>query len=417
MTDHRDRPDPGKTDHRAKPDPGFTDHRDTAALRVLVAATPGVGHLLPLLPVARAARARGHDVRIAAGRSLEPIATDAGFAFEPVGPASLDVVIGSLPGIAGLTGRRRAVVAFRDGFCGAIAASMADDLGRVIEAWRPDVVVREDMAFGAAFAAELAGIPAVTIQATAWRPPIVRLASEPLGALRARLGLAADPELRRLYGAAYATTRPPSLRDPDAPMPSPTLEVRPIADDRRGPDAAGAPEDPYPPRDGRPRVAVTLGTVNAGQLDVMRRLVEGAVAADAEVIVALGADPATYGTAPEHVAVRDYVPMSELLPASDIVVSHGGSGTMLAAAAAAVPMVIVPLGADQPDNADRCRAAGIAVVVELEDCSVDAIRDAIRTVLDDPAYRARSAAIAAEIAAMPGPEVLITELEGLASTS
>ena len=39
-------------------------------MRILVASSPGVGHLLPLLPVARAAAARGHDVRIAAGASL-----------------------------------------------------------------------------------------------------------------------------------------------------------------------------------------------------------------------------------------------------------------------------------------------------------------------------------------------------------
>jgi UDP:flavonoid glycosyltransferase YjiC (YdhE family) len=131
------------------------------------------------------------------------------------------------------------------------------------------------------------------------------------------------------------------------------------------------------------------------------------------VVVALGADPTTFGPTPPPVTLRAYVPMSRLLPASDVVAFHGGSGTMLAAAAAGVPMVIVPLGADQPDNADRTEAAGIARAVALEGLSADAVRTALEAVLGDPDYRSRAAAVAAEVAAMPSPEAAVTHLESL----
>jgi UDP:flavonoid glycosyltransferase YjiC (YdhE family) len=86
---------------------------------------------------------------------------------------------------------------------------------------------------------------------------------------------------------------------------------------------------------------------------------------------------------------------------------------MMAALAAARPMVIVPLAADQPDNADRCAAAGVARVVALEDLSVEGVRAAVEAVAADPAYRHRAAEVAAEIAAMPGPEVAVGWLEAL----
>ena len=418
----------GSSATAAAPDRAMRHH---APMRILVASAPGVGHLLPLLPLARAARERGHEVVIAGGASLEPIAAAAGFTLAAMGPATIDEVARTIPGVREVSGRRRAVLIFRGAFCGVIAADMADGIHELSSAWRPDVIVREDMAFGAWIAADREAIPHVTVQTTAWRPRMRDLAGEPLNELRVRHGLAADPELAGLLGRAFFTTRPPSLRDPALPFPAGTLELRPIADDRHagaeadagraggaGP-AAGAgtdgdgPVDPFPPADGRPRVAVTLGTVNAGETTVLRALIDGAVAAGAHVVVALGADPATLGPVPAGVVVEAYVPMSTLLPAADLVAFHGGSGTMMAALAAARPMVIVPLAADQPDNADRCAAAGVARVVAIDELSVEGVRAAVEAVASDPTYRRRAAAVAAEIEAMPGPEVAVESLEAL----
>lgn len=381
-------------------------------MRILVSSSPGLGHLLPLLPVARAARERGHEVIVAAGASLAPRVAAAGFEYAPVGPATLSEVAADIPELAGLTGRRRAIVTFQQAFCGAIATGIADDILALADRWRPDVIIHEDLEVGSWVIAERLDIPHVTVQATAWRPRMRDLAGAPLNALRERHGLPTDPDLTGLYGAVFFTTRPPALRDPTAPLPGVTAELRSIADDRHEGDEAEA-ADPFPAADGQPRVAVTLGTVNADQLDVLRAIIEGAVATGAHVVVALGADPATLGDIPAGVRVRAYVPMSTLLPAADLVAFHGGSGTMLAALAAACPMVIVPLAADQPDNADLCSAAGVARVVALEGLSADGVREAIETILADPAWRRRATEVAAEIAAMPGPEAAVELIEAL----
>ena len=128
--------------------------RDHARMRILIASTPGVGHLLPLLPLARVARERGHEVVIAGGASLEPIAAAAGFTLAAVGPATIDEVVRTIPGVREVSGRRRAALTFRGAFCGVIAADMADGIHELVADRRPDVIVREDMAFGAWVAAD-----------------------------------------------------------------------------------------------------------------------------------------------------------------------------------------------------------------------------------------------------------------------
>ena len=83
------------------------------------------------------------------------------------------------------------------------------------------------------------------------------------------------------------------------------------------------------------------------------------------------------GSVPPGVVVHAYVPMSTLLPEADVVAHHGGSGTMLAALAAGTPMIIVPLAADQPDNGDRCEAAGVARVLSPDGIDAATVHAAI----------------------------------------
>ncbi len=386
--------------------------RHDVAMRILVSTAPGVGHLLPILPLARAARDRGHEVVVAGGSSLTPIIAAAGFRHEPIGPATIGEMFRGLPDLSNVPARERVLVTMPHVFCEGIAPALADGVAELFGRWRPDVIVHEDMDFGSGIAAERDGIPHVTVQATAWRPHIQALARTALEPLRDRYGLVREGHPEGLFGRLFFTTRPPSLRDPEAPRPSASAELRPVADDILE-AGAGPAGDPFGPPDDRPRVAITLGTINNTQVALLRTLIEGSVAAGAHVVVALGADPGSLAHVPDGVAVHAYIPMSELLPTSDVVVYHGGSGTMLAALAAATPMVIVPLAADQPDNGDRCEAAGVARIVPLDIADSTAIRLAVQAVLTDPTYRRRSEEVANEVAAMPGPDTAVERIEAL----
>jgi UDP:flavonoid glycosyltransferase YjiC (YdhE family) len=104
-----------------------------------------------------------------------------------------------------------------------------------------------------------------------------------------------------------------------------------------------------------------------------------------------------------------------VLPHCDVVVSHGGSGSVIGALAHGLPSVLIPLGADQPYNADRCAALGVALVLDAVSVTPESLRAALRTVLADPAYRRNAERLRDEIAALPEPAQIIGLLERLAT--
>jgi UDP:flavonoid glycosyltransferase YjiC (YdhE family) len=162
---------------------------------------------------------------------------------------------------------------------------------------------------------------------------------------------------------------------------------------------------------------VTLGTVAPERrVPLITAVLDALAPLDVEIVVALGPglDPNRFLPRGDNVRLVSFVPMSRLLPASDLVVCHGGSGTVLAALAAGRPMVLLPMAADQPANAAACAAAGVAAVLEPERWAPGQIRSAVDAALVDPELARAAASVRAEIEAMPPPEALVPVLERLA---
>ena len=126
-------------------------------------------------------------------------------------------------------------------------------------------------------------------------------------------------------------------------------------------------------------------------------------------------DPDELGTQPANVHIERFMPQAALLPHCDLVVSHAGSGSVLGALAHGLPMVLIPIGADQPLNAARCQALGVAEVLDAMSATPEMVRAAVTRVLADVGSREAAERIRDEIAAMPGPEYAVTLLDRLAS--
>ncbi len=116
----------------------------------------------------------------------------------------------------------------------------------------------------------------------------------------------------------------------------------------------------------------------------------------------------TPGMLPGSAGVHEigFVPLARLLPELDTVVCTGGMGTVQAALAAGVPMVLRPVLADQPWNAERVARAGAGLVIE--DAAEAGV--AVRAVLTEPRYRAAAQAAAAAIRSMPTPAAALASL-------
>ncbi len=137
-----------------------------------------------------------------------------------------------------------------------------------------------------------------------------------------------------------------------------------------------------------------------------------------EAVVTVGRtqDPRQFGAQPPHVHLERYIPQSLLYPHCAAVVTHGGSGTLMGALAHGLPLVLLPLGADQPTNAQAAEAAGVARVLDPARMTPADVRDAVRAVLTQRDYRHNARRFRAEISALPEFDYGVRLLERLACT-
>lgn len=379
-------------------------------MRILFTFIGGLGHFHPLEPVARAAQAAGHEVAVACSGGLVARVEDAGLtAFgtsvpraREAGAASRDLT--PLPQVD----RRAAEVEFAENFADKGALRHATAVQEHLRAWQPDVVVRDEADLGSAVAAEVLGIPSATVlvlaAGTLVRPDLV---APHLARLRADHGLSSDPGLAMLRGDLVLSPFPPSFRDPDSPvaLPAATLHFRPGARTEAGTASA------------RRRVYVTLGTVfNSTSGDLFERLLAGLARLDADVVITIGhdLDPADFGPQPAHLRIVRFVPQAEILRDTDLVVSHGGSGSLMATLAHGLPSVLLPLGADQPHNAGRAEQLGLALTLDAATASPSAIGETVQAALYDEPMRQRTRAMAEEFNALPGVDAALPLLADLA---
>ena len=378
-------------------------------MRILFTFIGGSGHLQPLLPVARAAAAAGHVVAVAGSRKQGEHIRAAGLEAFATGP------VVATPDQRGPTrdptplepiDPRQDERDFVESFVRRGARRHAAAVLDVVRRWRPDVVVRDEADFGSGIAAEREGIPCAVLLVLAAGSLLRRdLVAGPLGELRVEHGLPAEGTTAMLDGALTLSPFPPTFRHPSFPLPAGTLSYRP--------DAVVAPRRTA---GAGPTAYFTLGTsFNSRSGDLIERVLAGLHDLPGQVVVTLGRDldPAELPAQPGHIRLEQFVDQTELLPTCDLVISHGGSGSVMGALAHGLPTLLLPLGADQVHNAERLVQLGAGIALDAASAEPAEVRKAVHTLLEDPGYRDAAGRIRAEIAAQPGPEQTVPLLEAL----
>jgi MGT family glycosyltransferase len=172
---------------------------------------------------------------------------------------------------------------------------------------------------------------------------------------------------------------------------------------------------PWPASNEDPLVVVSFSTSYMNQSDMVQRVLDAV--AHLPVRVLLTAGPALdTGTLriPANTRVEAFVPHRSVFPEAALVVTHAGWQTINAALADGVPLVCMPDGRDQPDNAIRVLAAGAGVRVR-KSASAATLRRAISQALVDPKLKPAAAAMAEAMARSDGAEEVVGRLERLAS--
>jgi len=180
-------------------------------------------------------------------------------------------------------------------------------------------------------------------------------------------------------------------------------------------DGGAAWDDLWAGAGDRPLVLVSLSTSVMRQEGLLQRAAAalGRLPVHAVVTTGPAVDPAVI-SAPPNVSVRRWARHADVLPYCSAVVTHGGHGTVIKALAAGVPLVVVPLGREQPGNAARVVHAGAGVRIR-KNARTAALQAAIARVLDDHRYQAAARRTAAILADERDDGLVVDELERAAA--
>ncbi|WP_320780125.1 nucleotide disphospho-sugar-binding domain-containing protein [Streptomyces sp. CRN 30] len=407
-------------------------------MRVLFVIFPATAHVHPVVPLAWALRAAGHDVRVATHAGIAETVGAAGLTTVPVGdtePLRHVVELSRNPDLleeldAGLTLDTDHAGDWEDTWLRTVRSLSVfghalDDLVAVCRAWQPDLVVWDPFCVPAAIAARLTG--AAHVRCLWGQDNIAWLRAR----ARERAGHSGPDEiLARLmepllepYGLDYDDelllgqwTIDPGLAGLRLSTGLPTLPMRPLPY-----HGSATPPHWLDEPTTRPRVCLTLGVGGRGRQLLTRTGVSLADAVtelsalDIELVVTL--DPARWpatAALPDNVRLVGYVPLDLVLPSCTAVVHHGGTGTFHAAVACRVLQLIVPMPFwEEPTNARHLRERGAGETLDPEVFSAAALREHLARLLREPRFRDGVRQLHEEYLGVPTPHDLVPELESL----
>ena len=392
--------------------------RTIPGVRVLVACSlGGAGHFNPLSPFLAAAARGMHEPLVVGPPALRELVEEAGYPFAPGAQPSSTEVAGLRSELPSGLRHESTVLGSRESFTALATRAMLPAMQVVVDTFRPDLVLREPWEYASAVVChdrrmrmaqvaistaepEYGPVEAVSAALDGYRPVLAREVRE-------------APYLSRLPASLDPSSFPRTLRyhadgaEPPAPRPLPDWW-----------DGSRAP-----------LVYMTFGAV-LSSMSVARSVfglaVEAVAGIDCRVLLTVGRgfDPGSLAGVPPNVHVERWVDQAAAFREAAVVVCHGGSGTVFGALAAGIPIVAVPLFADQFENAWLVARSGAGVAVEGEPSGDAApgerrvigaggaprLAHAVREVLDGSGYRDSAARLAAEMAATPTAGEVLEQL-------
>jgi UDP:flavonoid glycosyltransferase YjiC (YdhE family) len=392
---------------------------------------------------------RGHAVHVLGDPCIAPDAQAIGCTFRSYvrapyrvdrSPASDFVKAWELHNPLTAFARQRDRVAFGP------ALAYAEDLLDTLERWPADVLVIDRTLFGAMIAAEKSGLPTALIVTNCYLPPmpgrpapgagflpakglpgqlrdrvcsavIKRLFATGLPAFnlaRGQLGLAPlQHPLEQLDRADRILVMTSRTFDFMAPNPPPNVRyVGPMLDD---PVWAQPWVSPWPTDHPHPLVLVGFSSMFQNQRAMLQRIIDAIAPLPVRALVTLGpAIDQEIFHSPPNVVIRASAPHAVVLQETAMVVTHAGHGTVIRTLAHGVPLVCLPMGNDQYDNAARVVASGAGLRLS-PNVRPTALRRAIDRILSEANFRAAARRVAAAIAAETAQPVAVQELEDLAA--
>ena len=429
-------------------------------MKILFASTPATGHLNPLLAIGCILIAEGHEVAFLSGSALRGRIEDIGATFHAL-PEGADFDLRDFDSVApelksippGLDWLR---VAMERVFVDTVPAQHKG-LQQVLRDFPADVVIGDDMIFGAlpmllgphskrppvmlcgtSFlhwhredgAPHFVGLPPATTKkqrddyAAIYREHdrlIYQPVADRLNRILMTIGVGGLP--MTLFDSvvdladAYLQLTVPSFEFPrDIPASVHFVGTPPII-----PNQAPLPSWAHELDGSRKVVLVTQGTLanhNFGLL-IGPTLAALANEPDLLVVATAGGRPidAIPGPIPGNARLSQYLPFEWVLPKVDVFVTNGGYGSVNQAMSFGIPLVTAGLTEDKADVNARVAWSGVGINLATNEPTPQALREAVRAVLDKPDYRRRAASMAAEFGGIDTRSAVLRIVSQLAHRS
>jgi UDP:flavonoid glycosyltransferase YjiC (YdhE family) len=371
-------------------------------MRILFSGTPGYGHLLPLLPLARAFRQQGDEVAFTTGDSFAALFAAEEMTLLPAGPA-LETLLGEFIQQTGADPSAEVPPELIAEFFGGIRVDAT--YGQALtgaRSWEPDLIVSEVYDFvGPLLAAELKVPAAVVAIAPPFGPEFDALTAKVVSSRYTDRGLTPS-EPRWLLDTWPSLLQADSWEEPQR-----RLALRPEAHRSAGWQPSGGQAAPK----NRPTVLVSFGTLHSAPA-VISPILRELAKQDVDIKTTLGPfSRADYELDTEKVTFVEFTPLAELLQGVDVLVGNGGAGTTLGALAEGVPLVTVPLAADQFLIAERVAASGAGIALPDGAGNPEKVAEAVADVLSETPYRGEVKKVASHIAGLASPQDIASQLK------
>lgn len=400
-------------------------------VRIVFCTMPSYSHFFPILfPLARAAKEAGHEVAVATSAELAEDINKAGLETlalpnvlsmeqmmqRPEMVAALPIDPSLMAQMMGKKTINTPASQFAEMFVSMFAEPFAHDLMDVLPTWKPDLIVRECAEYGSYYAAEALGLKHVAVDIAPMGEHDSPEVLKRMNAGRTALGLDEVDSSLHQFARGRLCVIPELYYPAEKRLPSARYYRAglPVESGTLDPEIAALPGD-------RPLVLATLGS-NAGRMlsedrSVLHTIVE--VLGDLPVtgVVALGQNHAPEnwnGARPDNVHLTSFVQQQLLLPNCDAFITHGGFNGTREALTAGVPMVTIPLFAEQPQNAKRVQELGAGRRLYAEDVTHESLTTAVRAVVEEPSYRNKAGQIQRQLLGLPGFDQLVRDLETFA---
>jgi len=418
-----------------------------STLRLLFTTFDGGGNVAPIMKPISELVGRGHAVRVMSDRANRDEVDAAGAMFvswtrAPSKPArSRDFDPMDWAAASPQEGVREMVQNF---VCG-LALAYAEDLIAELEREPADLVVNFDMLLGVLAGCEargqkvallstmvsmfpLPGVPPfgpglTPARTEAERQLHAQVASAigelfdsglpALNVARKTLGL---PPLQHVFDQAGAATVRwlGTARAFDFAPEGLPPDVRYVGPLIRDPTWAMSWESPWPPADSRPLIVVAFSTSFQNHATCVQRIIDACETLGVRVLVTLGGSLRPDELRPganTHVVVS--APHTEVMRNASLVITHGGHGSVMTALMARAPVLVIPHGRDQADNAARVVARGAGLMLPSA-ASVDELRTTVARLLEEPSFRSEARRLGDAIAEEVRDSTLVEEIETLA---